>query len=737
MDINTKSNIQQQPQNNQIILDENIQVKSQENQHFLQSNGENQQQVNPLISSQASTVKQEAIDQSINQECNFQIKNDFDQLTNPKENEQVDKLNTKNIDLKKDVQEINDLQILNTQNLVGNSQGQQSIFPEKCLIHDIKNKYVCIQQNCSALSRIACAECHVEGPHPKHELVKIEAFKEEIQVKSQRAIQLLEQINKESAKQQISEKIQKIQNDLINMLNDFKDEKFKLIDNVNLIGDELLSGYQSDISQLDYKKILDVFANQQVSLQDSSQLKLALILYSSEQNESVEVSKVNFQLFIEDIKKEIQQMEYNFYKALTQRTDNSFCQGVEERTAEYDIKQHNSEGVRNLKLNKSENIQEVQNEFSNNQEQISLKKDNNNNIASQIQKQKNSFLSSKEPYNWRLRRDEQKQEDEKYANQEGNNTFIRKTLQLKLKGSCIKKLQEHKGWIGRIERINENVFASCSSDKKVIFWDLSTFKPIKTWTDSSSKNHILSLCKLDSKTVAMGGSDKLIRIYEWETENMVKLLKGHKGGVNYIISLNEEVISSCGSDNSIVIWNWKQEVVLNHLANHHSQAIYQIAFLHTNSFLASCSKDTTIKVYNFDKKEVLCTLKGAKQAVHTICYLKKNLLASGNADQTIRIWNYIQGIQTKIIRVPNQSIYTLCKIDDHYIASGQSDNKIKIWAYEEGETLENSQDSRHGYGAVCVKTLESHTSAVSCLSYLAEKFTLISGSNDHSLCIWQ
>ncbi|KAL4460312.1 hypothetical protein ABPG74_000063 [Tetrahymena malaccensis] len=735
MDINTNSNIQQQPQNNQIIIDENINVKSQQDQNFQQSNGENEQQENALISSQASTVKQEAIYQSVNQDFNNPIKNDFDQINNPKENEQVDQLNTENIDLKKDTQEINDHQILNTQVLAGNPQDLQNTFPEKCLMHDIKNKYICVQQSCSAPSRIACAECHVEGPHPKHELVKIESFKEEIQVKSQRAIQLLEQINKDSAKQQISEKIQKIQNDLVNMLNDFKDEKFKLIDNANLIGDDLLSGYESDISKLDYKKALDMFANQQVSLQDSSQLKLALILYSSEQNESVEVSKANFQLFIEDIKNEIQQMEQNFYRALTQRTYISYDQGVEEKAAEHDIKQHiNLEGVRNLKLNKSENIQEERNEFSNNQEQISISKDN---IASQIQKQKHSFLNSKEPYNWRLRRDEQRQEDEKYANQEGNNTFIRKTLQLKIKGQCVKKLQEHKGWIGRIERINENVFASCSSDKKVIFWDLQTLKPIKTWTDSSSKNHILSLCKLDSKTVAMGGSDKLIRIYEWETENMVKLLKGHKGGVNYIISLNEEVISSCGSDNSIVIWNWKQEVVLNHLANYHSQAIYQIAFLHTNSFLASCSKDTTIKVYNFDKKEVLCTLKGAKQAVHTICYLKKNLLASGNADQTIRIWNYIQGIQTKIIRVPNQSIYTLCKIDDHYIASGQSDNKIKIWAYEEGETLENSQDSRHGYGAVCVKTLESHTSAVSCLSYLAEKFTLISGSNDHSLCIWQ
>lgn len=38
---------------------------------------------------------------------------------------------------------------------------------------------------------------------------------------------------------------------------------------------------------------------------------------------------------------------------------------------------------------------------------------------------------------------------------------------------------------------------------------------------------------------------------------MIKLLKGHKGGVNYIISLSEEVIASCGSDHSIVVWNWK------------------------------------------------------------------------------------------------------------------------------------------------------------------------------------
>jgi len=52
------------------------------------------------------------------------------------------------------------------------------------------------------------------------------------------------------------------------------------------------------------------------------------------------------------------------------------------------------------------------------------------------------------------------------------------------------------------------------------------------------KQHILSLCKLDEKCIALGGSDKLIKILEWESSIIVKKLKGHRGGVNFMLLLS-------------------------------------------------------------------------------------------------------------------------------------------------------------------------------------------------------
>lgn len=108
--------------------------------------------------------------------------------------------------------------------------------------------------------------------------------------------------------------------------------------------------------------------------------------------------------------------------------------------------------------------------------------------------------------------------------------------------------------------MSEEIFASCSSDKKVLFWNVSTMKVEKTWEcEIGTKSHILSLCRLDDKTVAMGGQDRVIRIYDWMGDSIVSLLKGHKGGVNCLLSLSEDVIASCGSDNAIIIWNWKHQ----------------------------------------------------------------------------------------------------------------------------------------------------------------------------------
>lgn len=92
-----------------------------------------------------------------------------------------------------------------------------------------------------------------------------------------------------------------------------------------------------------------------------------------------------------------------------------------------------------------------------------------------------------------------------------------------------------------------------------------------------------------------------------------------------------------------------------------------------------------MKVYDFERKTVTAALTGAKQPVHAICYLKRNVLAAGGVDSAIRIWNYASGVQIRIIVIPLQQIFALCRIDEKYIVSGQSDNKVTIWAYEEGE----------------------------------------------------
>lgn len=67
----------------------------------------------------------------------------------------------------------------------------------------MKSKYICIQKDCFAESRLACAECHVEGPHPKHELIRREHFLDDVAAKATQMNALLNAVDLEPARELI------------------------------------------------------------------------------------------------------------------------------------------------------------------------------------------------------------------------------------------------------------------------------------------------------------------------------------------------------------------------------------------------------------------------------------------------------------------------------------------------------------------------------------------------------
>ncbi len=98
-------------------------------------------------------------------------------------------------------------------------------------------------------------------------------------------------------------------------------------------------------------------------------------------------------------------------------------------------------------------------------------------------------------------------------------------------------------------------------------------------------------------------------------------------------------MASGSGDKLIKIWNPNDGRCIKNLRGHTSW-IYSLAVL-VDGRLASCSDDTTIKIWDTEKShdQLIKTLTGHSAWVWSLAVLKNGNLASSSGDKTIKIWS--------------------------------------------------------------------------------------------------
>jgi WD40 repeat protein len=90
----------------------------------------------------------------------------------------------------------------------------------------------------------------------------------------------------------------------------------------------------------------------------------------------------------------------------------------------------------------------------------------------------------------------------------------------------------------------------------------------------------------------------------------------------------------------------------------HNLTIRDLVLL-INGELASCSDDTTIKIWNLTTGRTLKTLEAHVGLVNCIKLIKNDLLVSGSSDMTIQLWNVTTGLFIRRLTDDNNSVWSL------------------------------------------------------------------------------
>ncbi|OMJ69254.1 hypothetical protein SteCoe_33069 [Stentor coeruleus] len=244
--------------------------------------------------------------------------------------------------------------------------------------------------------------------------------------------------------------------------------------------------------------------------------------------------------------------------------------------------------------------------------------------------------------------------------------------------------KQHFSGINSIVLTSDKKFAvTGSSDKTVRIWDLNKKIQVGYFNNHTSIVKSVDITS-DDKYAVSGSIDKTVRIWDLTEKKQVEVLYGHETAVNFVSITSDNQYFSL-SETELILWDLKLKSILKQIPIHkihtvskddtycvtsngkcllvwnlltkqktlefkgHTDIINCAAISNDNSFIASGSSDTTIRILDLQEKHQKSNINRHKRSITDIIITNDNhSIVSRSEDKTIRIWNLIRSKREKL-----------------------------------------------------------------------------------------
>lgn len=228
---------------------------------------------------------------------------------------------------------------------------------------------------------------------------------------------------------------------------------------------------------------------------------------------------------------------------------------------------------------------------------------------------------------------------------------------------------------------------------------------------------------MDGKLLAAGCLNGEICVWRVEDGKQLLLLQAHREAVRAIqFSPDGLKLVSCSDDQLVNLWSTVDGKPLNSLSGHTSH-VRSVVFSPNGLYLVSSGYDESLKVWEANTGKFLKNIiMPGSRVWRVIISPDGKLLATCNQETVVRLWDATSGTLVKALEGHISSIWSLAfSPDSTLIATAGSDQQIRIWEVATGR---------------CLQVFSGHTGLIWTLDFSADGQLLVSGGGDHMIMLW-
>jgi WD40 repeat protein/transcriptional regulator with XRE-family HTH domain len=232
--------------------------------------------------------------------------------------------------------------------------------------------------------------------------------------------------------------------------------------------------------------------------------------------------------------------------------------------------------------------------------------------------------------------------------------------------------------------------ATIGRDGTTILWDTMSGKELRRLQGSTVVKDAFGTQRLafhpDGEQLAVADSE-LIKIWDLESETVIKTLPGHEGDVWSIeFSSDGQQLASGGTDRTVRIWDIATGESL--VLEGHTLAIEGLAFKPDGNWLATASDDQTMKIWDTETGELLRDVTGFPDVADSVAFSSDGTrLAAAGTGAYIRIWDATTIDGDEILRIEENVSGVTFSPEGTKIAAASGSN-VKIWDASTGQELD-------------------------------------------------